>query len=117
MTIESGDRDHVGCRYMRWIYDVEPRLTADQSVHGNEVFAMEFASLPAHQEPYEGWGETMAYLCRRIARQYRGEPVGEWVPEWNHPRHARDRELANLGAEVVRRDGGSRIGECVATTS
>lgn len=80
MRIESGGREHVGYRYLRWIYDLESGLTAHQKAAGNEAFAAEFGSLPAGREPYEGWGETMAYLCRRIARRHRGEPVGEWVP-------------------------------------
>lgn len=79
----------VGFRYLHWSYYVEPGLSADQQAQGLETFADEFETLPAHREPYEGWGETMAYLCRRIARRRRGEPVDEWVPEWERRHTAR----------------------------
>ena len=80
------NQQHVGFRYQRWLLDVEPGLTALQKAQGYEAFAAEFESLPGSQEPTAEWGESMAYLCRRIARRHRGEPVGEWVPEWERRR-------------------------------
>lgn len=82
-------QEHAGYRYLSWIYFVEPGLTASQKAQGFDAFAAEFESLPRIQEPFDGWGETMTYLCRRIARRHRGEPVGEWIPQWE--RHCRSR--------------------------
>lgn len=95
MSIESGGGEHVGYRYLRWIHDVEPELTADQKAMGNEAFAAEFESLPASRDPDDGWAESMAYLCRRIARRHRGEPVGEWLPQWERQRRVHDHMFAS----------------------
>lgn len=73
MSFESRRREHVGFRYLWWCCDVEPGLAPDQKAEGNEAFAASFESLPADREPYEGWGETMADLCRRIARRHRSQ--------------------------------------------
>jgi hypothetical protein len=81
------DHEHVGYRYVWWGHHIQPGLTAEQKARAHEAFAVEFESLPRGQEPFEEWGETMAYLCRRIARRHRGEPVGEWVPTWER-RHS-----------------------------
>jgi hypothetical protein len=78
----SNAQEQVGHRYTRWCLDVEPTLTAAQKAAAYEAFAVEFEALPPHLEPDGGWAETMAYLCRRIARRHRGEPVGEWEPAW-----------------------------------
>src|SRR2546429_4285997 len=83
------NQEHVGYRYLSWAYYVEPGLTANQKAHGNDTFAAEFESLPPMLEPYEGWGETMAYLCRRSACRHRGETVDEWVPRWERQRGVR----------------------------
>lgn len=72
--------EHVGYRYLWWTHDVEPHLTADEKADGNDAFAVEFEALPRNRQPYEGWAETLAYLCRRMACRYRGLPVGEWQP-------------------------------------
>lgn len=83
--------EHIGYRYLRWGWYVEPSLTALQKAQVLERFAAEFESLPPNLEPYDGWGNTMAYLCDRIARRHRGEHVGPWLPEWER-RRASDHE-------------------------
>lgn len=67
----------VGYRFQEWSHYDEEKLTAGQKAHALDTFAAEFESLPASQEPYSGWGATMADLCRRGARRHRGEPVGD----------------------------------------
>jgi hypothetical protein len=79
-VIDDSYRNHVGYRFQYWMLDDEPELTAAQKAAAYDQFAAEFEALPPHQEPHEGWADGMAYLCRRAARQHRGEPVGEWLP-------------------------------------
>jgi hypothetical protein len=86
----SADDDHVGQRFTRWGLDVEPRLSAAEKAVAYDAFAVEFESLPPHREPDAGWAEGMAYLCRRIARRHRGDPVEEWVPAWERQKAKHD---------------------------
>jgi hypothetical protein len=81
-STRPGGQNHVGDRYTRWGLDVAPKLTAEEKAVVHDAFAVEFDSLPPQYEPHGGWAESMAYMCRRIARHHRGEPVGEWVPAW-----------------------------------
>jgi hypothetical protein len=77
--------DHTGYRFFHWLCHAEFQLSRAQQAEGYERFARDFEALPRDAEPYEGFTETMAYLCRRLARRRRAEaieyraPRGKWV--------------------------------------
>lgn len=75
-------RKHVGARYLDWDYYDAPNLTPAQRARVLDAFAAEFEALSPLDEPIDGWGADMAYLCRRSARRHRGEPVDEYRPRW-----------------------------------
>lgn len=70
---EAERRARVGFRFLMWSHDHMPYLNARDRAVAYEAFAAEFAGLPDHEQPYEEWGETMAWLCRRIAARLRDE--------------------------------------------
>jgi hypothetical protein len=86
MSLTDADRDHVGYRFQQWTlswtegYWPLRELSSKQKANGYEQFAVEFESMPIAMEPYVRWGAIMAYLCRRCAKQHRGEPLPEWDP-------------------------------------
>lgn len=79
--------EHTGYRFFHWLCHAEAQLSRAKQAEGYERFARDFESLPLDSEPYEGFAETMAYLCRRLARHRRAEaveyrvPRGKWVTE------------------------------------
>lgn len=82
------DNDPVADRYTEWDLWVAPKLTKAQKARALDAFADEFASMSRHREPYDGWGEDMAYYLRRSARTLRGEPNEEWLPRCERQRRA-----------------------------
>jgi hypothetical protein len=71
---------NAGERYVKWAHYRAHRLSDAEKADAYEQFAKEFDEFPANLEPYQGWADTMAYCCRRLAKWSRGETPEEWVP-------------------------------------
>jgi hypothetical protein len=77
----SAVEEHHPCdvveRHNRWESFEAAEQTPEQQAAALERLADEYEALT--HEPYEGWGEDLAYLCRRMARRRLGEPVGVYL--------------------------------------
>lgn len=82
-TIQRYDPCDVVDRNNRWEYGESKSQTPEEQAAALERFADEYEALT--HEPYEGWGEDLAYICRRMARKRLGRPVGDYL--YRHQRH------------------------------
>jgi hypothetical protein len=82
-AVEKHDPGDVVERHDRWESVESAEQTPEQQAASLNRLADEYEALT--HEPYDGWGEDLAYICRRMARRRLGQPVGPYLFRHERP--------------------------------